>query len=82
MLFDIRVIDTDAQSYVHRAVSAVLLTAEREKKRKYAHAIEARHASFSPFVLSVDGVLTREARFVLKRLLTNSLTGGASHIVK
>ena len=53
--------------YVQRSVSAVLLSAEREKKRKYTQATEARHATFSPFVLSVDGVLAREARFVLKR---------------
>ena len=65
-LFDVRVVDTDAQSYVQRAVSAVLASAEREKKRKYSQAIEARHASFFPFVLSVDGLLAREARFVLK----------------
>jgi hypothetical protein len=66
-LFDVRVVDTDAQSYVQRSVSAVLATAEREKKRKYTQATEARHASFSPFVLSVDGFLAREARFVVRR---------------
>ena len=49
-LFDIRVVDTDAQSYAYRAVNAVLATAEREKKRKDAQAAQARHASFSPFV--------------------------------
>ena len=49
-LFDVRVIDTDAQSYAHRTVSAVLSTAEKEKKRKYTHAAQARHASFSRFV--------------------------------
>ena len=66
-LFDVRVIDTDAQSYVQRAVSSVLATVEREKKRKYAQASQERHASFSPFVLSVDGLLAREAQFVIKR---------------
>ena len=56
MLIDVRVVDTDAPSHAHRTVSAVLATAGREKKRKYAEAAEARRASFSPFVLSVDGV--------------------------
>ena len=66
-LFDVRVVDTDAQSYSQRAVTAVLSSAEREKKRKYAHAAEARHASFTPFVLSIDGLLAREAQFVVRR---------------
>ena len=65
-LFDIRVTDTDAQSCAQRTVNAVLTAAEREKKRKYAQAVQARHASFSPFVLSVDGVMAREAQFVVQ----------------
>ena len=32
-LFDIRVMDTDAQSHAHHSVNAVLATVEREKKR-------------------------------------------------
>ena len=67
-LFDIRVIDTDAQSHVQRSVDAVLASAEREKKRKYSEAAMARHASFSPFVLSVDGQMGREARVFMKRV--------------
>ena len=67
-LIDVRVVDTDAPSHAHRTVSAVLATAEREKKRKYAEAAEARRASFSPFVLSVDGVMGREARSIMKRM--------------
>ena len=53
-LFDIRVIDTDAQFHVRRTVAAVLSSAEREKKRKYTQASQAHRVSFSPFVLSVD----------------------------
>ena len=34
-LFDIRVIDTDAQSHAHRSVNTVLATVARERKRKY-----------------------------------------------
>ena len=64
-LFDIRVIDTDAQSHAHRSVNGVLAT-EKEKKRKYTQAAQARHASFSPFVLTVDGLMAREARFVVQ----------------
>ena len=48
-LFDVRVVDTDAASYVNRSVSTVLASAEEEKKRKYLSAAELRHASFTPF---------------------------------
>ena len=66
-LFDIRVIDTDAQSHAHRSVKAVLATAE-EKKIKYNQASQAHHASFSPFVLMMNGLMAREARFVVQRI--------------
>ena len=55
-LFDIRVIDTDAPSYVSRPVTSILRTAEEEKKKKYLSACERRNATFTPLVMSVDGV--------------------------
>ena len=65
-----RVIDTDAPSYLHRDVASVLSSAQEEKKRKYNDAAEARRASFTPLVVSVDGVLDREAEFSYNSLLT------------
>ena len=47
-LSDIRVVDTDTQSYLYHAPSRVLLNAEVEKKNKYAEACAARHAHFTP----------------------------------
>ena len=44
-LFDVRVTDTDAPSYVAKSVSSVLAAAEEEKKGKYGAAVEARHLS-------------------------------------
>ena len=38
-LLDVRVIDTDAQSYASLTVDAVLCSAEQEKKRKYSAAV-------------------------------------------
>ena len=67
-LFDIRVVDTDAPSYIKRTVEAVLQTAEQEKKKKYLEAVQTRRATFSPFVVSVDGVLGCEANVLIKRL--------------
>ena len=65
-LLDIRVIDTDAQSHAQRSVKAVLATAEKEKKIKYNQASQAHHASFSPFVLMMNGLMAQEARFVVQ----------------
>ena len=56
-LFGIRVIDTDTLLYLHWDVASVLSSADEEKKRKYNDAAEARRASFTPLVVSVDGVL-------------------------
>ena len=53
ILFDMRVTDTDATSYVGCSVNAVLTSAEQ--KIKYLSAAEISHASFTPFVVSVDG---------------------------
>ena len=51
-LLDIRVMDTDADSYCHRSVAAVISTTEEEKKRKSNTAVETRKGSFSPFIVS------------------------------
>ena len=64
-LFDVCVVDTDAQSYISRSVVDVLVGAEEEKKRKYRFAAEAYHASFSSFAVSVDGALGKEAALFL-----------------
>ena len=67
-LFDIRVIDTDAQSYLARSPCDVLCSAEGEKKRKYLQAFQNRHTTFTPLCVSVDGMLGSEAEFFVKRL--------------
>ena len=67
-LIDVRVIDTDAQSHCHRPITSVLASAETEKKRKYHHACERRRAAFTPFVVSVDGILGKEAKTLIDRL--------------
>jgi len=73
-LFDVRVVDTDAASYVNCSVSAVMATAE-EEKRKYLSAAESRHASFTSFVVSVDGALGYEVSIFLQRLAERLSSG-------
>ena len=40
----------------------------QEKKIKYSAAFEERSASFTPFVVSVDGVLGHDAQHLMRRL--------------
>ena len=70
VLFDIRVTDTDAQSYLHHAPESVLFQAETVKKQKYSAAATARRAHFTPLCFSVDGLAGSEAICLIKRLAT------------
>ena len=67
VLFDVRIINTDARSYCNRSPSEVLLTAEVEKK-KYNLACTERRAQFTPLCVSVDGMMGKEASVFVKRL--------------
>ena len=49
-LFDIKVIDTDAPSHLHRTPEQILDTGALEKKKKYKKAVEDRRRTFTPFV--------------------------------
>eukprot|EP00731_Ephydatia_muelleri_P003101 Em0001g3101a len=70
-LFDVRVIDTDAApSHCHRAPNAILESSSQEKKRMYKKAVEDRRGTFTPFVLSVDGLLHKEASHFIKHMAT------------
>jgi len=68
-LFDIWVIDTDAQSYLSQPPSSVLFAAKTEKKRKYLDASVARRAHFTPLYFSVDGLVDVEVASFLKTCL-------------
>ena len=46
----------------------VLDSANTEKRQKYLEATEACWALFTPFVQSVDGVFSKEAQYLLRRL--------------
>uniref|UniRef100_A0A1X7SY36 Uncharacterized protein n=1 Tax=Amphimedon queenslandica TaxID=400682 RepID=A0A1X7SY36_AMPQE len=67
-LFDVRVIDSDAPSYLDRSPEQILKTAEREKKAKYSEHCERRHVSFSPLCATVDGLIGPEMSILLQRL--------------
>ena len=64
-LFDIKVIDTDAQSYCTRPPITILSNAETEKK-KYQQPCHDRRALFTPLCISVDGMIGKETTVFLK----------------
>ena len=68
MLFDIRIVDTDAWSHRARSPHDVLGLAEVEKKRKYLKAYQDGRDTFTPLCVSVDGMLGSEAEFFVKRM--------------
>jgi hypothetical protein len=73
-IVDVRVTDTDAKSYRHRDPAKVLITQEKEKKRKYLEACLEQRRHFIPFVCSTDGLLGQEASTFAKRLAAKLAT--------
>jgi hypothetical protein len=67
-IVDVRVTDTDAPSYRTRLPASVLKSQEKEKKRKYLEACLEERRHFTPFVVSTDGMMGREASTFAKRL--------------
>jgi hypothetical protein len=67
-IIDVRVTNTDAKSQRQKDPAKVLSQHEREKKRKYLEPCLAQRRHFTPFVVSTDGMLGREATFFIRRL--------------
>jgi hypothetical protein len=65
---DVRVVDSDAASYVSQPAMNALTSAEDEKVRKYHEACESKGGFFTPFVMSADGVLAPQATKFLETL--------------
>ena len=67
-IIDVRVTHTDAPSYRDREPDKVLQSQEREKKKKYLNNCLQQRRTFTPFVVSSDGLLGREAKSLIKQL--------------
>ena len=70
-LFDIKVINIDAPSHHNRSSEAILEIRAKEKKRVYEQTVVERRGNFTPMVLSVDGLLHKEAEHFQKRIAAN-----------
>ena len=71
---DMRVVNTDALSYVRRSPEKCLQEAERGEKKIYLEACLQQRQHFSPFVASVNGLLGVEATATLKRIASHLAT--------
>jgi len=69
-IIDVRVTDLDAKSNRSRDPAKVLESHEKEKKKKYLEPCLKQRRHFTPFVVSTDGLLGKEAKTLLKVLST------------
>jgi hypothetical protein len=68
-IFDVRITDTDAASYLSLSPSKVLVNQEKAKKRKYLEpCLQRRTMHFTPLVFSADGLRGLEATAATKQL--------------
>jgi hypothetical protein len=67
-IINVRITDVNAKSNRSKDPYKVLATQEREKKKKYLEACLEQRRHFSPFVVSTDGLLGKEAKTLLKKL--------------
>ena len=69
-----RVVNTDALSFVRKTPEKCLHKAERGKKKMYLEACVQQRRHLSPFVASVDGLLGVKATATLKRIASRLTT--------
>jgi hypothetical protein len=68
-IIDVRITDVDAKSNLSKHSEKVLIVHEKEKKKKYLEACLEQRRHFTPFVVSTDGLLGKEAKTLLKKIL-------------
>ena len=68
MMFDIRIFNLNAGSYLHMTPEKALTKAEKEKKDLYIKACLERRRNFTPMVYSADVIPRAEALAAHNRL--------------
>ena len=67
-IIDVKIGDADVYLYNYEPMTALLYRWEKIKKYKHSKNCHDQQKCFSPFVISVDGILGREALVVLSQL--------------
>ena len=65
-ILDMRVVNTNAASYLYKELEKSLEVAEKYKKCKYLESCLQQWRHFCPFFVSIKGVLGAEAEAMLK----------------
>ena len=78
-IIDVRITDTDQKTYKDKDPLKVLEQHEREKKRKYLQPCLDQRRNFTPFVVSTDGLLGKEASTLIKNLAGRIATKSGGH---
>ena len=60
-IIDVRITHLDSKSYKNKDGSVVLKSQEEEKKKKYLKVCEERRINVTPFLVSTDGFIGKEA---------------------
>ena len=66
-IIDVKLGDADVNTYKYKPIESLLARWENIKKEKHGKNCHDQRKYFSPFVLSVEGVLAREALDVLSQ---------------
>ena len=67
-VIDVRVTDSDSPSKIHLDPMKVLLTQEKEKKKKYLERCAEQRRHFAPYVADCYGLLGKEAVAINKKI--------------
>ena len=67
-MFDIRIVNLEAGSYLRMTPEKALLKAEKENRYLYLQACLERRSTFTPMVYSTDGIPRAEALAAQNRL--------------
>ena len=73
------IVNTDALYHRNKSPDKFLHTSEMEKKKNFLDSLFQQHCHFSPFVVSLDGLLGVEAEATLKRIASRLAKKGSSH---
>jgi hypothetical protein len=73
-ILDIRFTGTEAPTSQMKDPSKFIKAAERLKKKKYLQPCLDQHHHFTPFIVSADGLIGKEAKSVLKVIVARTAT--------
>ena len=73
-IHDMCVVNTDTLSHWNKSLDKITYTAEKEKKNNILDSCLQQHCHFSPFIVSVDGLLNVELEDTIKHIANHLAT--------